>query len=858
MRKLVAFVVFVCLAVAFPVAVAGAQPASSSDGPVSAPGEPKKLSKAAKKKAAKKKARRERRKPARPQVKILQAGQNSLTSRGVRLRVAANKRMKIRVTVSSSSFDEGTTSITRPRVMKFGKRSKRIVTIPLTPAAKAAAALCGSRTITATAKSGKRSRKSRTAMARQLAACQLAPVDLSRAASCDFIAQPKEGLCLMPFPNDYYTRDDSSSPTGKRIDFKAAGMPKNSGNITIDPAPYLESDGFSQGQGIVLKVPGLETAEAVAENDFVPLDRLSRYTEADQKAVVIDTSTGKRWPIWVEIDANASSPSATALLISPAVNFDEKGRYIVALRNLTDVSGDPLEAPNAFRYYRDDLPSDQAGVNQRRPHYEGIFETLKEAGLKRSELYLAWDFTVASDENNYRRSLHMRDEAFKAIGDSTMADRQIQGVAPDFEVTDLPGDGLGPNVARRVIGTYTVPCFLTNGCQPGAVMDLDQNGLPQRNGNYEANFECIIPPVGLSGGDPPELRPFVYGHGLLSGAAEMPYGVGPPLAQSHEMIGCATDEIGMAGVDIATVVGVLNDLSKFPAIPDRLQQGLINELFLARLMFHPDGLGTDPAFQDGDGIVSGDSVINTDDVYYMGASQGGIMGGALTAISPDFVQSALVVGGMNYSTMLTRSSNWGTYGTLFNSSYKRELSRPLNLNLIQMLWDRGEANGYAHRMTDNPPPNTPPHKVALIVGVGDHQVSNFTSDIWARTSGFKTNRGGIDPQRWPNYEGLWNVPRIPASAYPYRGSSIVYWDAGPYRRNPDNPSELIGTGTPPLANVAPNPVWEDPHSAPRGAEGPVAMMGTFLQPNGYIEDICGADACVGSGWDGDFSSVIAP
>jgi len=809
-------------------------------------------------KVTKGKQGRKHKKPARPSVKILQATQNSLTGSGIKLRVKANRRMKVRVTVRTTSFDEGTWMATKARTMKFGKRGKRVVTIPLTTRARSAASLCSARTLTATAQTGKRKRTSSATMLRQAADCQLAPVDLARAGSCDFIAQPKEGLCMLPFPNDYYTREDGSSPTGKRIAFTAGGMPKNSSGIPVDPSPYLASDGFSQGQGILLKVPGIDDAQAVAQNNFVTIDQLSRYTEANQKAVVIDTKTGKRWPIWVEIDANATTPQGAALMISPAVNFDEKGRYVVALRNLTDKNGTPLKAPDAFRYYRDALPSGQAPVENRRSHFESIFQTLKDAGIKRSELYLAWDFTVASDENNYRRVLHMRNEAFKAIGDSTMADNVAQGSAPAFTVTDQPNDLVGPVIGRRIVGTYTVPCFMTEGCEPGAVFDLDQNGLPKRHGNYEANFECLIPTAGLEGPEPPRLRPFVYGHGLFGGAGELPYSIAPDLSQDHGMMGCATDEIGMSGQDLGGVAGALTDLSGFPIVPDRLQQGLINELFLARLMYHPNGLGSSPAFQDGNGIDPGDSVIRTDHVYYAGASQGGIMGGPLTAISPDFTQSGLVVGGMNYSTLLTRSSNWSTYGTIYNAAYANQLSRPLVLNLVQMLWDRGEANGFAHRMTDNPPPETPKHNITLITAVGDHQVSNFTSDVWARTAGFDTNRGGIDPLRWPNYESLWDVRRIPANEYPYRGSSIVYWDGGPYRRNPDDLSETIGTGTPPLANVAPNSAWEDPHGAPRGAEGPIAMLGSFLQPNGYINDICGSKACVGSGWDGDFSSVIAP
>jgi hypothetical protein len=696
-------------------------------------------------------------------------------------------------------------------------------------------------------------------MVRQLADCKLAPVNLLKAANCEFIAQPKEGLCMLPFPSDFYTVPDRSSPTGKRVAFRAGGMPKNKSRKPIGIEPYSHSDGFSQGQGIVLKVPGVDTPEAIAANDFVELDGLSRYAEPSQRAVVIDAKTGKRWPIWVQIDSTATSPEDTALMISPSVNFNEKGRYIVALRNLTDAEGNALEAPNAFRYYRDAIPSSQNTVNKRRKHFEGIFKTLRKAKIKRSELYLAWDFTVASNENNYERALHMRDEGFEVLDDTTMADQIVQGDAPQFTVTRQPVDELGPNIARQVTGTFTVPCFLKPSCRTGGTMDLNAEGMPERNGNFEANFQCIIPPVGLNGPNPPKLRPIVYGHGLLGDAIEVVFSpVSQGLAQDHESIVCATNEIGMAFDDgLLTVPNALVDMNSFNKIADRLQQGLLNELFLARLMFHPDGLGSDPAFQlNEDGETPGDSVIKTDSVHYVGASQGGIMGGALTALSPDFIQSGLVVGAMNYSTLLTRSSNWDRFGAILNANYTEELSRPLILNIVQMLWDRGEPNGYAHITTDNPPPETPKHNVLLIPALGDHQVSNFASDVMARTLGMKTNAGAIDPARWPAYEDLWNIPRIAADEYPYRGSSIVYFDGGPYRMNPSNPTQDIGTGTPPYENIAPNSQWEDPHSAPRGASGPVSMLDTFLQPNGYIEDICGGEPCRADDWDGDFDNII--
>ncbi len=811
-----------------------------------------------------------KKRPAKVNLKITTPNQNQLLKAG-RLTVRVVARGKTRVRLAAFQGKRG--KLLRKKVVKFRKNGRQVrrVKLPLTAAGKRVLSTCGAKTLRVTGKykRGKRKAiaKAKKRLARSASRCQSPPpppvcsadqtgtppncvtppaIDLSKADSCDFIAQPKEGRCLMPFPNDYYTRADNSSPTGKRLDLKTSGMPKNAADVPIDATPYAASDGFSQGQSIVLKVPGIENAAAVNVNGFVPLSHLSRYTQPDQKAVVIDAETGERWPIWVEVDANAPDDASRALLITPAKNFDEKKRYIVALRNLTDASGNALEAPDGFRYYRDSWPSKESRINERRSHFEGIFSKLGQAGIERSDLYLAWDFTVASDQNNYRRAIHMRDEGFKVLGDTTMADNVRNGTAPAFNVTNVSTHS-DSRIERRVRGTYTVPCFLEPDCKPGGTMDLDPDGLPQRNGDYQANFDCIIPPAGLNGPDPDKLRPYVFGHGLLGTASQVTGSINPNLAEEHSMIACATDEIGMASEDLPRVAAALTNLSSFSVVPDRLQQGLLNELFLARLMYHPDGFGTNAAFQDTDD----ESVIRTDNVYYMGASQGGIMGGPLTAISPDFIQSALVVGGMNYSTLLTRSSNWPQYAAIMNPAYNDPLTRPLILSIIQILWDRGEPNGYAHRMTDNPPPNTPEHNVTLQVALGDHQVSNFASDVQARTMGLYTNSNPIQqPQRWPDYEALWDIPRLQPSDYPTTKSTYFYFDGGPVRSNPNPGREFIGTGVPPYENVPPNPAWEDPHGAPRGAEVPVEMIDTFFNPNGTINDVCNDAPCYGGGWTG--------
>ena len=116
-------------------------------------------------------------------------------------------------------------------------------------------------------------------------------------------------------------------------------------------------------------------------------------------------------------------------------------------------------------------------------------------------------------------------------------------------------------------------------------------------------------------------------------------------------------------------------------------------------MIHRQGFSSHPAFHV-NGTLGTPSVIDRSQLYYDGNSQGGIMGGALTAVSPDFTRAALGVAAMRYSLLLPRSVPFDAFAAVLYPRYPNELARPLMYSLIQMLWDRGEPNGYAHRMTD--------------------------------------------------------------------------------------------------------------------------------------------------------------
>ena len=55
-----------------------------------------------------------------------------------------------------------------------------------------------------------------------------------------------------------------------------------------------------------------------------------------------------------------------------------------------------MNTGEAVNRYRDDVASTSLAFEARRPHMEQLFSELDGAGIGRDDLYLAWDFTVAS------------------------------------------------------------------------------------------------------------------------------------------------------------------------------------------------------------------------------------------------------------------------------------------------------------------------------------------------------------------------------------------------------------------------------------------------------------------------------
>ncbi|MFC5752614.1 hypothetical protein [Actinomadura rugatobispora] len=610
--------------------------------------------------------------------------------------------------------------------------------------------------------------------------------------------------CLLPFPSDWYTVRDGSTATGRRVNMRTTL--RNALGVPVRPEEWNRADGFSPGSMLLGHVPGVDLARSGA----APVTDIGASLRRDAPIVVIDTATGERWPYWAELDANADRPERRALIVRPARNFREGHRYVVALRGLRDSGGDLLRPNAAFaKVLGPTLPSSDP-LHERQRAGRAVLADLDRHGIGRDGLYLAWDFTVASRQSLTSRMLHIRDDALKRLGRSS----------PTFLVTQVTDD-VDERIGREVKGLVFAPSYLDlPGGPPGSRFHLGRDGRPARlPGNTQpVPFQCEIPRSAFDGRP---ARPALYGHGLLGGEGEVAAGNVKAMAAEHGFAFCATKWIGMASEDIPNVVTALADLTRFQTVADRLQQGMLGFTFLGRAMTR--GFTGHEAFQTADGRPLIDTRA---ELTFDGNSQGGIMGGALTAVSPDIRRAVLGVPAMNYSTLLNRSSDYPTYGQVLGTFYPDKLDQQIAFGLIQMLWDRGEANGYAHHMTNRPLPGTPRHRVLMHVAFGDHQVAPVAAEVQARTIGARIHTPAVRPGRLPDKVPYWGIPSIPSS--PYNGSALVIWDSG--------------APVPPLTNTPPTE-GRDPHSDPRNTPEARRQKAVFLT-TGQVVDVCGGAPCV--------------
>ncbi len=242
-------------------------------------------------------------------------------------------------------------------------------------------------------------------------------------------------------------------------------------------------------------------------------------------------------------------------------------------------------------------------------------------------LQLSWDFTVQSTKTITTTMITMRDDAFSRIKNGSV-NYKIEAVV-DYPI-DIPYAG------RKINGTMYVPWYLnTRLPEPEAriVRNVDNYFLPVFQREEEVEFEVIIPRSILNGTiSPKDSRFLQFGHGLFHNYREVEYEYITKEANKFGYILGAVSWLGLSSQDVPIISDiVMTNLTNFPYVPDRSHQGMLNALFLMKLLLSP-------AFYNADFLknVNNDRIINEPfNRNYFGNSLGGIYGSVYMSLTTD-------------------------------------------------------------------------------------------------------------------------------------------------------------------------------------------------------------------------------
>ena len=594
--------------------------------------------------------------------------------------------------------------------------------------------------------------------------------------------------CLLPYPSDHFLVDDATTPSGKRLVIPEPAQPLSIDGMRMDVGGSHVADGFSPGSQLVAVMgERLDDSNLVFHTDDVTLS-----TQPTSPTIVADAVTGELIPHFAELDPRAKDGDQQALIIRPLIRLETSHRYVVGLHGLRTVDGEPATAPEGFRRFRDgQAPS---ALAQQAHHYEtNVFPVLQAAGVNRSSLQLAWDFTTASQESMTADMLAVRSDLLTRLQQSPPVVR-IQQVE----------DNCDEHTLRRIRATVEVPRYVQSD-QVGARLNRDGQGHVVADGTIEAHFTILIPhSVAAREAQQPPTRIVQFGHGFFGTQAEIESYLNR-FANQYGFVVLAADWWGMSKVDAVAVTDtIVSRPAESFAFADRVHQAMANFLALSAASqtvlpaLDEMQVGQAPAY-------------DVEHAYFYGISMGAILGGTYLALSPNTHRAVLNVGGADFSFMMFRARPFALFMLVIQSVLPAPIDHQKFAVLGQSVLDRIDPLTYAPHVLAAPYEPSSQLRVLLQAAMSDSQVPNLATHLHARALGV--------PHLQPSPRPL---PLLPTAPFPSE-SGLVEYDFGV--EPPDVYATLRGPETP-------------VHGALRRLEATKAQIDAFLRPDGTIVNTC--------------------
>lgn len=536
-----------------------------------------------------------------------------------------------------------------------------------------------------------------------------------------------EASCTLPFPSDFFRVDEGGSP---RLLLRGAAIPRTTKGRPADVLAAFRVDGASRVPTIVAVLP----AEVVPDGLPNVTDDPSRSVADDSPTFLLD-DTGKRIPHYVDLDPRPDDPRRRAIVMRPFDVLPPQTRFVVVLRGVRTADG-VAPPPRGFARLRDGRPERIAKTPLAAlARYErDVFPVLAAAGIARSNVQLAWDFTTGS------REAPIAD--MTKIAAATTA--WLRENAPVVEVTATKDDD--GNVFRWVRGTFTVPLFLDRD-GPGARLARDAAGAPRQNGVAKAKFLALVPQAlrARSG------RLVGFGHGFF-GSVDSAFDAGDSrqVANTLGAVLVGTDFVGFSTDDLKVLLdGIANVPSDGFAVVERAHQAMVSWIVLGALAASPTGFAA---------VAPLRGFFEPAPLPHYFASTSAILGGTLATLDPRSERWVLQVGGAGFSYMMSRSAPFGLLDVFLRATMSDALDKNTVLATLPAALDRVDPASYVHLFDRQ--------QVLMQIAAGDVAVPNATSWLYARALGLSRTRPSID------------VPGIPDADPASLRSALSIFDYG--------------------------------------------------------------------------------
>ena len=514
---------------------------------------------------------------------------------------------------------------------------------------------------------------------------------------------------ILPFPSSLYERADASSPTGVRLDVPPGALPVPGTGVMFDTTPIDARTGWPSTVTLLWAAPG-----GVDPATLVDYNHLDLSTLSTSSTVIYDMTAGAFVPHFTEVDANEQADfDHQTVYLRAAQRYASGHRYAVGISKLVKTrDGKSVPVTSGFAAVLANKPTGHARLDAAAPRIREAVGALEAAGVARSELVVAWDFTIADDASVTVDPLAARDAALAAMGDL--------GANLTYTVTSDLGTVNGdPRIARRIELDFTAPEIAAPGL---AGFHRDGNGKVIAQGTMTAHAYIMVPPCATSTNKAGIL---MFGHGFFGGLPELRTDEYlRDISENGCLIVAGTVWVGMSSDDTANALYALNDLNQGWGFGERIWQGIDNFIALEQLLRGKlaSELLVDNAQQ---------SIVDPSRVYFWGISQGHILGSTFFAYDPFITRGALHVGGANWSLMFERSLNWAVYGAPLKGAYATLMDADIMEQVLEMALEPVDGATIA----DAPVPGTPQKHYLMHTSIGDAQVPNLASFFQARSLG---------------------------------------------------------------------------------------------------------------------------